>query len=253
MTSSRGPNMNRNSDFYRFPRLMAADSDKLKQALSQRAAGNGKVAIFDAIKPLLNGAHSVADIYAKLAIADFEVQAVSQALEVLDELGFLGEAPAIDTGTLTEEELRRHKSQIELFDDWLGEDPAVRGPQTKGHQAQVNLRDARVILVGLERAGSRLAKTLTATGVGEICGIGAPKTGNGSARLDASETLADAIAMINPSVRFTEVQQSQDLPSPLENGAVSLLVYCPDEFDQPLCIQLNDLALGASVPFLIYR
>src|SRR5258705_12784875 len=94
-----------------------------------RHFGQSGVALFEAIRPLLNGKNSAAEIYAKMAISGHELREVSQVLDSLASLKMLGDVTASDAGALTQEEFRRYESQIRLFDNWLGEDPAVFGPQ----------------------------------------------------------------------------------------------------------------------------
>lgn len=211
------------------------------------------ISVMEAMKPLLDGKHSMAEVYAKLNIAGFFPDAIWQTIEVLDALGFLADTPPKENEELSAEELQRHARQIELFDSWWEDDPGVSGQQSKGCQAQLKLNSARVLVVGLEAVGSRLIENLASAGVGSIVGIHHRALTPDAQPPYQSKSLASVIAAINPSVKFCEVQDPQALPEHLDDGMPSLLVYCPDEFDPELCILLNQLSLNTPLPFLVYR
>jgi molybdopterin-synthase adenylyltransferase len=228
---------------------MTALKEEQKGEISQRF--NAGEAIFDAMIPLLDGNHTLAEIYTKLAIREFGLEGVSQALEHLVSLGLVAEARADAGGDLGDDERRRWARQIDLFNDWLERDPAVSGPHTLGYQAQINVRNSHVMVLGLGKAGTALVKNLAAAGVGSIFGIrDVPIEAQTSLQ---SAGLAEEISSVNPSATFTELEEAGAFPESLDKTQPSLLIYCPDDFSSAQCIELNDLGLKTSVPFLIYR
>ena len=237
---------------YLRPILTGTPGAILSEEVGKRLGQSG-TAVLEAMQPLLNGQHSTAEVYARLNLAEFRPDAIWQTLEVLESFGFLAEAPANHDGELSAEALKRYARQIELFDSWWEEDSSVSGPQTKGCRAQAKLGLARVLVVGLATAGSRLAENLAAAGVGTLVGIHARALNGDTERPTEATNLAATMAAINPSVKFNEVHDPQFLAESMDDEPVSLIVYCPDEFDPELCILLNRLALDTSVPFLIYR
>ena len=207
--------------------------------------------LFAKLQPLLDGHTDLAEILVKMGIAGADPREVTRVMTILGDRGWLAEGGADHASRLTAADAGRHQRQIRLFDRWMGEDAAVFGPQTKGHQAQVRLGKARVILVGLGRNGAALARSLAAAGVGELFGIRTPDD-SGREDTDSFPTLAAALLRANPQTAFAEVEEPSDLP-PASADVASLMVYCPDEFDHGLCMQLNEVALTSDVPFLIYQ
>jgi len=238
------------------------DPTNLNRPLLSKVPGTGQAdlldclappdtALFARLQPLLDGNTDLAEILVKLGIAGYDPRDVTRVMAILLDRGLLAEGASDNAAALSEAHAGHHLRQIRLFDRWMGEDSAVLGPQTKGHQAQVRLAKARVIIIGLGRNGAALARSLAGAGIGELFGIRAPDD-SGLQDTDSFPDLGTAITRANPDTVYKEVEEPSDLP-PSSAEVASLMVYCPDDFDHGLCMQLNEVALTSDVPYLIYQ
>lgn len=227
--------------------------DPLETALARRLGDSG-AGIVDRILPLLDGTHSIADIYGSLAADGLSPASVSSVLEVLDELGSLSDTPQEEDETSVNGEIARYRDQIDCFEEWL---EVRQGSEDSAHvgavAAQAALGTARVVVLGLGRAGSALLECLGVAGVGTLLGIRAD--GDSEIEARSAEAIASRIQSLNPRTSYTEIDATGggDLAALDEQMVSALLVYCPDTFREEVCRELNTIALAVGSSLLPYR
>jgi bacteriocin biosynthesis cyclodehydratase domain-containing protein len=226
--------------------------DPLNAALARRLGDDGAGCV-DRILPLLDGTHSIADIYGRLAADGLSPALVSGVLEVLDSLGSLSDTPPEEDDTPVRGEIAQYRDQIACFEEWLGVRQNAEEASQGAASAQAALGNARVVVMGLGRAGSALLEALSIAGVGSLLGIRAG--GDSPLETRFAETLHDRIRALNPRTTYTEITalDGGDSASLDEAMASALLVYCPDTFHEAVCRELNGIALANGSSLLPYR
>lgn len=113
---------------------------------------------------LLDGTRTIEEVAAELC-ARFPHRSerhVAAAVELLDSTGHLEDAAEPAPAGLTSAELEWYRSNAELF-AWMD-----RRPRRSRWDAQVKLKEAQVVVLGLGGVGGIAALALTASGVGRV-------------------------------------------------------------------------------------
>ena len=137
-------------------------------ATFSRLVGEGGVGVLDRLLPLLDGAHSVADIYGRLIADDISPGVITKALDALDGLGCLADLSAAAGGPAGTNETARYHAQVACLEEWLKVRQNPDEARTGGIRAQSSLAQARLIVMGLGRTGSTLIEALALAGVGFV-------------------------------------------------------------------------------------
>lgn len=234
----------------------AVEDERLAQLVEDLGANYLPVA--SALAPLLNGSNALEEICGQLLAAGFDHLAIFRVLQWLDERGMIREQLETEGNPLSVAERRFYRSQIEAL-GYLFKDQGVERLSSEarvGISAQLKLKRAVVVLIGLGAAGFHLARALALAGIGNIIGVGegddnrAPGQGyDGYISTQTREELQRANLFVN----FVEVNQVEDLPVVLGESLPDLLIYCSDRFDDELCEWLNNVSLDNSIPLLICR
>lgn len=226
--------------------------DALDAALA-RHLGEAEVGTAYRVLPLLDGTHDIADIYGRLAIEGISPALVSRALDALDGLGSLSDTPPDDNQQSLAPELSRYRNQLAYLEEWLrvrqGTEDAGKGASA----AQAALGTARVVVMGLGRTGAALIEALSLAGVGHLFGMRSGETEGLEEQMAA--LLPSRVAALNPRSAFNEISSVDggELFELDRDGGAPLLVYCPDEFHETVCEQLNSIALSTGASLLPYR
>jgi len=226
--------------------------DPLVAAVSGRV-GEAEVHHLDRLLPMLDGTHSVADIYGRFLADGVSPNFVYGALEVLESLGCLAESPTTSVEPSEGNGSTQYRNQVGCLEEWLKVRHDADEARASALKAQAALGHARVLVMGLGGIGSALVESLASAGVGHLFGI---RGGGGpEAEEQTASRIPARVMSLNPEVRYREMMSMEDLgPGNAESQATpSLLVYCPDVFNEPVCEALNRLVLDTGTPFLIYR
>lgn len=206
--------------------------------------------LFDSLPPLLDGSHSIEEIYGSLLVHGHRLESISGALQWLEEQGWMQEAEGTAASLLSEAELEFYRRQANALTRLAS--PHRRGKAEEDHLAgltgQARLKMSVVTLIGLGDAGKSFARSLVLAGVGHLI---AASEGGKNTHLEA--TLQAVIQQQNSYVRFTVVSQPEEIPAALGEITPNLMVYCPDHFNESFCEWLNKVCLELSIPLLLYR
>jgi bacteriocin biosynthesis cyclodehydratase domain-containing protein len=226
--------------------------NELVAAFSQHA-GEQEVVVLDRLLPLLDGAHTLGEIYGRLVPEDISPSVISKALDALDKLGLLADLSPAAGGMLGKEETERYGSQLACLEEWLKVRQDREESRTNALRAQSSLQQSRTAIMGLGRIGRSLIEALAGAGVGQIFGLRAG--GSGTTEAQAASQLLSRVHELNPLVKYVEINsvENEVLGRAEPNGDYPLLVYCPDEFREEVCEQLNTLALSMGASLLVYR
>lgn len=235
--------------FYR-PLLTNVPVEPEWRALIAPTLGEVRLPLVEALPPLLDGSHSLEEVYGALLVQGYALESVSSALYWLHERGLLQEAPGTAANLLSEAELDCYRNQAAVLTHLAS--PHRRGKAGEDHFAgltgQARLKQSVVTLIGLGNAGRDFARSLVLAGVGHTIAAS-----EGSAALPLTEEAQAEFQALNPYVRFTGVNQPEEIPDALGEVSPDLMVYCPDRFDESFCEWLNKVCLEISVPLLLYR
>ncbi|MDX9753419.1 MAG: TOMM precursor leader peptide-binding protein [bacterium] len=227
---------------YRYPRLIHSVDRPISPDFMDPSGGERE--LWGSLLPLLDGQHSLEEIYGKLLIDGFAAEAIFHAMETLEDHHWLGEMDSSLPHGLTQAEARMYAPQIQRFQAWNREyhnmDPS--GNQTEGEEVQIKLKQSTVLVVGLENSGKELLHSLACAGVGCLIGI-----------TNSPVFTAEEIGRINPFIQYHEIHHEQELVGNLRDRTVNVIVYSPDRFDEEYCQTLNRLALSTNTPFLPIR
>jgi molybdopterin-synthase adenylyltransferase len=234
-------------------------NDPLEYELSRRiveSLGEAHLPLADALILLLNGSHSWEEIFGKLLMEGFELQAILTMLQWLDDQGLIQEAPNVTT--LSDAEKEFYKLQMVAFDHFVnkqGTGTVISGIRAN-IEAQFRLKKAVAVIIGLGLAGSDLVRSLALAGVGYIIAVH-DSTGDLATMNQSDETrktkFQDEIQCLNSFIRFVQIDRIEDLSTTLDDLIPNLLIYCPDRFSDEICELFNKVCLDYSVPFLIYQ
>lgn len=214
-------------------------------------SGSASSLLADALLPLLDGTHSLEEIYGTLLAQGYAWDAVPRALQWLDDQGLLQEAPHSAAAALTDEEKQRYGAQINAFAQLIEPRRTATSPDDSmaGWSEQARLKQSVVIQFGLGQAGRTLASALMQCGVGRIIAAPAPDFSDAT----AADALQTELRRAHPDSNFLAVTAPEDLPEQLGEVTSDLMLYCPDRFDEAFCFWLNSVALEIKVPLLLYR
>ncbi|MEX3099839.1 MULTISPECIES: ThiF family adenylyltransferase [unclassified Streptomyces] len=206
----------------------------------------------------LDGTRSPSDVIAEVRLRhpDLAPEDVPEALTDLYGAGFIEDAGA--PNPLPPHERERHSRGVPLL-RWMD-----RGPRRTPWEAQLRLREARVLLVGLGGTGGHAAQNLVASGVGHLHCV-EPDTVElsnlnrqplyresdiGRPKLDAALATLRAL---NSDVEITgerrEIQGPQDLADLAGGDSYGLLVVAAD---RPVDIWrwANRVCIAARLPWV---
>jgi molybdopterin-synthase adenylyltransferase len=197
-----------------------------------------------------------------------EGQSIRAIIESLADRGLIERATPASSSGADAPELRAYARQAKFFANFMpmtGE-AMNYSKHAEGRDAlQDRLTRSQVLLVGLGRAGSRLAQALAAVGIGKIVGADPRAVAEDDVadsafrRADVGrprgEVLEEHLAGTSPGVAFTSLGRplfGSDRPCGLPEG-VNFVVLCEDEFDPDHHAALNTACLDAKVPWVSYR
>ena len=185
--------------------------------------------------------------------------AVTAAIDHLLSAGVLRPA----TSPWPHDEHRRLRSQVAFFEHFVAPDAVLELPgradePRSGADFQRMLDRSRVMIVGLGRLGSGLARDLALAGVGTIIGIDAAPVGDADAASDAvfneadrgrrrSEALADHL----PAVIYQPAAPPRDWDALLSEATFA--VVCPDHHRPAELRAVNRAALNRGTPWTSAR
>ena len=249
----------------RFQILASPDGGHLFVSLmsSLRVRSERHADLLVRILPLL--AHG-ATLEMLLAVANSESRA--GVLEILDELrnhGLLEEDPPSAAGAAEPYPYTEQERFFANFASWGSKPPIFNAAETSPElPAQRKLAEARVVVVGLGRTGSRLMCSLAHAGVGALWGTD-PAVVTNADLLDSGyspaahgaireQWLGRVVERINPGVAYrplgldTSDTHSWHLPDGLD-----LLIVCEDRFDPDHYDGVNRLCLDRALTWTSYR
>ncbi len=243
---------------YRNPVLVNPPFRNDLVAAIARQVGEGEVVVLDRLLPMLDGAHGMADIYGRLVADGVSVGTITKALGALQGLGCLAELDSETEGAgdpQGAEAKSRYGGQVACLEEWLKVRQSPEEARTAGVRAQSMITGGRVIVMGLGRTGGGLIEALALAGVGRLYGIRAGDSGGGGAEEEMVPGLVARVRAVNPLVQFNEITAVGEGESEAkeEESGLPLLVYCPDEFREEVCRELNTLALTLGSSLLVYR
>jgi bacteriocin biosynthesis cyclodehydratase domain-containing protein len=226
--------------------------NELVSAIS-RVVGEGAEGVLDRLFPLLDGSRSVADIYGRLISQDISTDIASRVLGELDAMGCLADLHAATGGPGSMERMAKYHAQVACLEEWLKVRQNPDEARTGGIRAQSSLAEARLIVMGLGRTGSSLIEAMALAGVGRIFGI--RSEGDGTAEDESAALLPERVRSLNPLVQYVEITsvENDQLGGGEKDAKLPLLVYCPDDFREEVCRQLNTLSLTMGSSLLVYR
>ena len=238
---------------YHHPTLVNPPFRNELVATFSRLVGENEIGVLDRLLPLLDGAHSVPDIYGRLIADDISPGVINQALDALDGLGCLADLSTATGGPAGTKDMDRHHAQVACLEEWLKVRQSSEEAREGALRAQSSLAQARLIVMGLGRTGSSLIEALAVAGVGQLFGI--RSEGDGAAEEDSAGQLPARVQSLNPLVRYTEITSvnQEELGGSETEAELPLLVYCPDDFREEVCQQLNTLALTMGSSLLVYK
>jgi bacteriocin biosynthesis cyclodehydratase domain-containing protein len=237
---------------YRHPVLVHPPfRDQLVAAVAGRV-GDDAVGVINQLLPLLDGTRGVADIYGRLLADGVSPGNVNHAFDALEALGCLADASAGGAPAAAAENAR-YRGQVACLEEWLKVRQGADEAQAGALNAQAALAAARVMVMGLGRSGGALIEALSLAGVGQLFGIRAgcsPEVEESTA-----SQLAARVAALNPQVQYAEITSLGDEGAANADSepAPPLLVYCPDQFQEAVCQELNRVVLQLGSSLLIYR
>ena len=175
-------------------------------------------------------------------------------LSQLDGLGLVEDA--VHDGLLTEAERVRYDRQLRYFSE-----RADRGESAA--QAQLRLRDARVVVLGLGALGGHVAQQLAAAGVGTIVAVDGDEVESSNlnrqtlyAESDIGRAKTDAagerIRALNSGISFEALRRWLDGPDDVAAAIVGA-DFVVDAVDTPpheIERWVNDACFGAGVPYI---
>jgi molybdopterin/thiamine biosynthesis adenylyltransferase len=208
---------------------------------------------------LLDGSRELEAVVADMCREDPELdgQSVRDSVRALIEMGFVEDAGASTPPGLSVAELERYASNTGYF-AWVD-----KVPRATPHEYQRLLKQAKVSLLGLGGAGSAVAMSLVAAGVGSLlCAdfdvvelgnlnrqllyteddVGAPKVETAVRRLSRINRHVDVVG------RTLEVRSTGDL-LPLMDA--DLFILCADTPYPEIQLWTNDAALTTRTPWLV--
>lgn len=231
--------------------------DALHDAVLKQA-GPEAVAALDRFLPLLDGGRTVADVLGAMVGHGCDPALTMAMLGVLDRLGSLAEAEAEATGAgLAGDDGPPGEGPSEAgLAAWFQARAGTEDAAAAARSAQATLANAHVVVVGLGRVGAALVEILASSGVGTLRGL---RSGDGSAHEEAlADSLARRVATLNPRTNYQELSSMNDgAASPDlwvdDEGAVPLIVYCPDVHHEEVGLALNRISLELGASLLPYR
>jgi molybdopterin-synthase adenylyltransferase len=257
----------------RFTLIPAGPDEYRLHSLTFSLALRGRSSeLLSRLLPLLDGERKVSDVVTVLD--DVGEEAVHEALERLLEAGALERA---DAGTETEHatslppaERERLRSQIAFFSHFVVP-PGTPGTEAQsdlprsGLEYQARLARARVLVVGLGRLGSHLARALACAGVGTLSLVDSSIVSETDLQADAwftreltgrhrAEAVRDLIDALNPAVRVSLAQEPADLDAwrALLAG-VDFAVLCRDDVNPAEYDVFNRAALASKTTWTSAR
>lgn len=241
---------------YDRPVFRRLDNQPASDALS--IAGVSVSPLLSALLPLLDGSHSIEQIWGTLLLAGFDPEDIQASLDTLSQRGLLIEAADSYASILSHMEVARYQEQILLYAQAFSSEQveSQAAIQRAGGTNQAALKQAVVVIVDTGIVGSNLIRLLALSGVGHVVRVNGGDKGtewrDQGAWTDPS-SLHQAVGDLNPFVEYASLEAVDDLPSTLTDARPTLLLYAPDEFDQDVARWLNELCLRHRVPFLPYR
>ena len=226
--------------------------DQLVAAISPLVEEDAEV-ILKRLLPLLDGSRNLADIYGRLIALDVSIKDATKALDKLDAMGCLEDLRSTTSDHGTIGGMTNDHPQIACLEEWLQVRQNPEEARIGSLRAQTSLAEARLVVMGLGRIGSSLIEAMAIAGVGQIFGIRSEN--EASAEEKSATTLPERVRNVNPHVRYVEITSvdNDELAGVDKDAKLPLLVYCPDDFREEVCKQLNTLSLTLGSSLLVYR
>ena len=247
---------------------ISPDECRLVSPVSSLQVRSKSANLLSRLVPLLDGSHSTSEIITLLE--PFTASQVHATLRHLHQAGVIETPEHPVPGSIEERDASTFQDQIAFFanfaapaidQQWLRQDI----PQS-GMAYQKLLREASVMILGLGRYGSLLARSLVQAGVGHIGAIDSnvvsardlvspgwyPGASTGVPRTDAIGT---AIANEAPGTTFSTPATTPETPEQYatEFRDFDVVVVCADHHDPGLYDLANTACLAANTPWTSLR
>lgn len=253
----------------RFTLLRVSNDEAWLSGASQSfSIRTGTSGLLDRLLPLLDGAHEVEDIATCLQPGSAED--VREILAQFVAAGALEDASQPAWNPLSPAEQDRYREQLIFFSHFTSPAaaPLVSCPQAPGsaEEYQARLKQARVLLIGLGRLGSCVARSLALLGVGHLIGLDSAAVTDAEVHSDAwfeaehlgrtrSEALRSLLAAANPATEYRPLDQpvatAEALAGVVEQS--TFVVMSADEANTQQYEALNLACLRAGTPWTSCR
>ncbi|WP_078595726.1 ThiF family adenylyltransferase [Evansella clarkii] len=178
-------------------------------------------------------------------------------LERLDKKNLLIDRNLNANEDLTSQDIARYHRQIAYFAEFETD-------EKNRYDIQSNLKNSKIVILGLGGVGSWAIHSLAVAGVGEIVGVDADVVERSNLHRQIlyrdnqigqpkAECAADLISQLNPSVKFTpivkRIQSTQDVEEIIEGSDLVLSLI-----DEPLIISrrwVNEACHTLNIPMMI--
>jgi len=209
--------------------------------------------ILNRLLPLLDGTRSFADIYGRLIALDVSIDDATKVLDQLDAMGCIADLQTATHGHDTLGGMAGDHPQIACLEEWLQVSQTADEARNAAIRAQASLAGARLIVMGLGRIGSTLIEAMATAGIGQIFGIRSENDAPDEEK--SAALLPERVRNANPHTRYSEITsvENDELAGADQDAKLPLLVYCPDDFREEVCQQLNTLSLALGASLLVYR
>lgn len=206
--------------------------------------------VFQDLSGLLNGKHSIEDIWGKMILRFHEPEIILLLLETLDQEGLLSESLESDARVLSPNERVHYAPQLKMllqlhqYRDFS----SLSSWDKSGLPLQIRLKKASIHIIKDGENGRRLAESLSGIGIGQISQIlESPERSNGIPNTHNSD-LPD-----EQSIELKAQDPLDTFEQLIIQSPPGLIVYCPDQFNEIICGRINSICLTHKIPFIISK